>query len=159
MSAKRQSPVRKNSASTPPSMPAKPSSGPRRNVTVAVDPGLAQVGIAAVQWMGTTPSVLRAELVRTKKAKKKELQQIRVATDDLRRMREIWVTLEVALDDLQPMAVALEGYSPMDPATQQDPFPYYAALRDKAPVHQGPGGIWFVSRHAAVMAPCIDSRR
>lgn len=51
--------------------------------------------------------------MRTKKATKKELQQIRVATDDLRRMREIWVTLEVALDDLQPMAVALEGYSPI----------------------------------------------
>jgi cytochrome P450 len=47
--------------------------------------------------------------------------------------------------------VSLEGYDPMDPATQQDPFPHYAALRTKAPVYQGPSGIYFVSRHDAVL--------
>jgi cytochrome P450 len=47
--------------------------------------------------------------------------------------------------------VSLEGYSPMDPATQQDPFPYYAALRQKAAVYPGAGGIFFVSGHAAVL--------
>jgi len=46
--------------------------------------------------------------------------------------------------------VSLDGYNPMDPATQQNPFPYYAALRDRAPVYRGPNGIFFVSRHAAV---------
>jgi cytochrome P450 len=39
----------------------------------------------------------------------------------------------------------------MDPATQQDPFPYYAALRRKAPVYKGSGGMFFVSGHAAVL--------
>jgi cytochrome P450 len=45
--------------------------------------------------------------------------------------------------------VSLEGYHPMDPAAQQDPFPYYAALRDQAPVWET-GGMFFVSRHDAV---------
>ena len=47
--------------------------------------------------------------------------------------------------------VSLDGYSPMDPVTQQDPFPHYKALRDEAPVWEGPGGILFVSRHDAVV--------
>jgi cytochrome P450 len=47
--------------------------------------------------------------------------------------------------------VSLEGYSPMDPATQQNPFPYYAALRQKADVYPGEGGLFFVSSHAAVL--------
>ena len=47
--------------------------------------------------------------------------------------------------------ISLEGYSPMDPAKQQDPFPYYAALRDKTPVYQGAGGIFFISGHAEVL--------
>ena len=48
------------------------------------------------------------------------------------------------------MAVSLEAYDPMDPAVQQDPFRHYAALRDRAPVWQGPSGTYFVSRHEAV---------
>ena len=48
-------------------------------------------------------------------------------------------------------AVSLDGYDPMDPATQQDPFPYYEALRNEAPVYRGPKGIFFVSRHDAVI--------
>jgi cytochrome P450 len=48
-------------------------------------------------------------------------------------------------------AVSLEGYSPMDPARQQDPFPHYAALRRTAAVYRGSGGIYFVSTHAAVL--------
>jgi cytochrome P450 len=47
--------------------------------------------------------------------------------------------------------ISLEGYSPMDPSTQQDPFPYYAALRKKASVYPGAGGMVFVSGHAAVL--------
>ena len=48
------------------------------------------------------------------------------------------------------MTVSLEGYDPTDPGAQQDPFPYYAALRERAPVWQGPTGVYFVSRHDAV---------
>jgi cytochrome P450 len=47
--------------------------------------------------------------------------------------------------------ISLEGYSPMDPSTQQDPFPYYAALRRTAAVQQGEGGMFYVSGHAAVL--------
>jgi cytochrome P450 len=45
---------------------------------------------------------------------------------------------------------SLDAYDPMDPAVQQDPFPHYAALREQAPVWQGPSGIYFVSRYEAV---------
>lgn len=48
--------------------------------------------------------------------------------------------------------VSLESYSPMDPATQQNPFPYYEALRRKAAVYPGADGMFFVSGHAAVLA-------
>jgi cytochrome P450 len=48
-------------------------------------------------------------------------------------------------------AISLDGYDPMNPAVQQDPFPYYAALRDEAPAYRGPSGIFFVSRHDAVL--------
>lgn len=47
--------------------------------------------------------------------------------------------------------LSLEGYDPMDPAAQQDPFPYYEALRNEAPVYRGPTGTFFVSRHDAVI--------
>jgi len=47
-------------------------------------------------------------------------------------------------------AIALEAYDPMDPATQQDPFPYYAALRRRAPVFRGENGMYFVSGHNEV---------
>ena len=46
--------------------------------------------------------------------------------------------------------ISLDGYDPTDPAVQQDPFAHYAALRDQAPVWQGPDGTYFVSRHDAI---------
>ena len=43
--------------------------------------------------------------------------------------------------------VDLSNYHPMDPATQQDPFPHYALLRSEAPVFRHPElGLYFVSR-------------
>ncbi len=49
------------------------------------------------------------------------------------------------------MNTLLDGYDPMDPTAQQDPFPYYQALREEAPVYLGPNGMYFVSRHDAVL--------
>jgi cytochrome P450 len=46
---------------------------------------------------------------------------------------------------------AFMGYNPMDPTQQQDPFPHYAQLRDTSAVYEGAGGIFFVSRHDAVI--------
>ena len=53
---------------------------------------------------------------------------------------------------------ALEGYDPMAPAVQQDPFPHYAALRREAPVFRHPKtGIYFVSRLDTVRAILADT--
>jgi len=47
--------------------------------------------------------------------------------------------------------IDLSSVHPMDPAFQQDPFPYYAALRDRAPVYRHEGlGMFFVSRYENV---------
>ena len=44
-------------------------------------------------------------------------------------------------------AIDLNDYDPMKREVQQDPFPYYAALRKEAPVFKHPAtGIYFVSR-------------
>lgn len=44
-------------------------------------------------------------------------------------------------------AIDLNRYDPMEYAVQQNPFPYYAALRERAPVFKHPAtGIYFVSR-------------
>jgi len=54
-------------------------------------------------------------------------------------------------------AVSIEQYDPMDRACQQDPFPYYAALREQAPVYRHPrNGIYFVSRFEDVSAVLRD---
>jgi cytochrome P450 len=37
-----------------------------------------------------------------------------------------------------------------DPAIIADPYPYYACLRERAPVIRDPNGVWFVSRYADV---------
>jgi cytochrome P450 len=43
-------------------------------------------------------------------------------------------------------------YNPVDPGTQQCPFPAYKQLRGQAPVHQEPRtGWWFVTRYADVV--------
>jgi cytochrome P450 len=39
-------------------------------------------------------------------------------------------------------------YNPLSPEVQQNPYPYYAYLRQHAPVYEVPGvGLWVVSRH------------
>ncbi|MGH8006974.1 MAG: cytochrome P450, partial [Candidatus Binatia bacterium] len=44
-------------------------------------------------------------------------------------------------------------YNPFLPEVQQNPYPYYAYLREHAPVYQIPGvGFWAVSRYADVLA-------
>jgi cytochrome P450 len=54
--------------------------------------------------------------------------------------------------------VDYERYNPFDPAMQQDPFPWYAALRKHAPVWRQPAtGIVFVSRHGPVSQILADT--
>jgi cytochrome P450 len=49
----------------------------------------------------------------------------------------------------------LESYSLVDPQTVENPFEYYQRLRDEAPVHQMPTGMWIVSSHAH----CLEAVR
>ena len=38
-------------------------------------------------------------------------------------------------------------YDPFSAEVRANPFPHYAQLREEAPVHQLPGGLWAVSRY------------
>ena len=81
--------------------------------TMALDPGLALTGVAVVRWERGAPQVETAALLVTKKAKKKDLQEIRVSTDDQRRMRDIWDQVRQIMHQVELSAVAIEGYSPI----------------------------------------------
>ena len=48
------------------------------------------------------------------------------------------------------------AYEPDDPATQRDPYPVYARLRDEDPVHRAPGGFWVLSRFEDIFAATLD---
>lgn len=51
-------------------------------------------------------------------------------------------------------------YSPYDFDVHEDPYPYYARLRDRAPVfHNETDDFWALSRHADVRAALRDSNR
>ena len=55
-------------------------------------------------------------------------------------------------------AVDYNRYDPFAPEMQQNPFPWYAALRENAPVWRHPAtGIVFVSSHAAVSRVMADT--
>ncbi len=54
-------------------------------------------------------------------------------------------------------AVDYRRYNPFDPEMQQDPFPWYAALREHAPVWKHPSGLVFVSRHSHVSQVLADT--
>jgi cytochrome P450 len=46
--------------------------------------------------------------------------------------------------------IDLAHYDPMERSVQQNPFPYYAAMRREAPVFQHPNGMYFVSTLDAI---------
>jgi len=50
---------------------------------------------------------------------------------------------------------SLESYDLFDPAIAEDPFEYYAVLREQAPVYRMPSGMWIVSTHAL----CLEAIR
>jgi len=55
-------------------------------------------------------------------------------------------------------APARPVFDPFDPAWSSDPFPLYADLRDRAPIHRNDLGFWVVSRHADCLAVLRDRR-
>jgi len=48
-------------------------------------------------------------------------------------------------------------YDPLDPATQQDPYPAYRRLRDDDPVHRTARGYWVLSRFEDVFQAALDT--
>ncbi len=49
-------------------------------------------------------------------------------------------------------------FDPFDPKWASDPFPLYADLRQRAPVHRNEMGFWVVARHADCLAVLRDRR-
>ncbi|MCG0283802.1 cytochrome P450 [Streptomyces sp. PSAA01] len=49
-------------------------------------------------------------------------------------------------------------YNPRDPMLRSDPYPVYARLREKDPVHRSPFGFWVVSGYAEAAQLLRDSR-
>ncbi len=44
------------------------------------------------------------------------------------------------------------------PEGKRDPYPRYRALREQAPVHRGPGGLWYLSRFEDCRTALLDGR-
>jgi cytochrome P450 len=59
-----------------------------------------------------------------------------------------------AADPASPRPV----FDPFDPTWSSDPFPLYADLRERAPIHRNDLGFWVVSRHADCLAVLRDRR-
>ncbi|MGH9016575.1 MAG: cytochrome P450 [Acidimicrobiales bacterium] len=49
-------------------------------------------------------------------------------------------------------------WDPFDPAWNRDPYPVYAELRRRNPVHRSPFGFWVITRHADCLALLRDRR-
>jgi cytochrome P450 len=49
-------------------------------------------------------------------------------------------------------------FDPFDPTWASDPFPLYADLRERAPIHRNDLGFWVVARHADCLAVLRDRR-
>jgi cytochrome P450 len=49
-------------------------------------------------------------------------------------------------------------FDPYDPLWASDPFPLYADLRERAPIHRNDLGFWVVARHADCLAVLRDRR-
>jgi cytochrome P450 len=48
-------------------------------------------------------------------------------------------------------------YDPLDPATQRDPYPIYARLREEDPVHRTSRDFWVLSRFDDVFSAALDT--
>lgn len=87
--------------------------GAQRLMIMGVDPGLASTGVAILEKSpNQKPICLELNVVRTKKADKKDRRGLRVTADDSRRLREVWNGLADMAQKWQPQALAFEVYSP-----------------------------------------------
>lgn len=83
----------------------KPSS-----LVMGVDPGLELTGVAVIR---TAPAleIVHAELIKTKKADKKERRHVRVTNDDLKRYNEIFKRLLDLIDEFSVGILGVEAYT------------------------------------------------
>jgi pimeloyl-[acyl-carrier protein] synthase len=49
-------------------------------------------------------------------------------------------------------------FNPLDPAFINNPYPIYAALRERDPIHRSPMGIWLITRYRDVLNALGDPR-
>lgn len=87
---------------------------PREPVLVmGIDPGFAHLGVAILEHETTGKVTARVvKVLDSEKADKKSLQQLRVASDDQRRIREFWDELDDLLTRIPPKAIGVEGWRP-----------------------------------------------
>ena len=57
------------------------------------------------------------------------------------------------------MSSRVEGFNLLDPNVLAEPYDFYAALREEAPVHLTPYGFWLISRYDDVLAAVRDPER
>ena len=64
------------------------------------------------------------------------------------------------MNDMTPPAQdrAPPAFNPLDPAFIADPYPFYRALRETAPVFKTPQGFWLMTRYEDVAFALRDRR-
>jgi Holliday junction resolvasome RuvABC endonuclease subunit len=79
---------------------------------MGVDPGFASCGVVVLEQREGQVKALAANVLRTKKASKKALRDLRVSADDQRRLRAFWEGLQGIAAVHAPQALAVETYAP-----------------------------------------------
>ena len=79
---------------------------------MGVDPGFASLGVVVLEQRQGQIQALAANVLRTKKASKKVLRDLRISADDQRRLRSFWDGLQGIAALHSPQALAVETYAP-----------------------------------------------
>lgn len=79
---------------------------------LGVDTGLANMGLCVVDAIGDRYTCAYAEVFRTAKATKKARRNLRVSTDDARRLNELYDCVVALVNRYRPHAIAVEAYTP-----------------------------------------------
>jgi Holliday junction resolvasome RuvABC endonuclease subunit len=87
---------------------------------MGVDPGLASLGVVVIEARPGRLHVLAADVLRTKKASKKALRDLRVSADDQRRIRVLWAGMHAIATTYRPDVLAVETYAPQPGRTGGD---------------------------------------
>lgn len=83
-----------------------------RPIVLGLDPGFASTGYCLMQRVEGYLMPLQVGVIETQKGDKKQIRDLRVASDDYRRVREIYFELQKIMHAFKPVAVAYEVYQP-----------------------------------------------